>query len=143
VLLGEKLTGLGVGKFVGPGGKSEPGETAPETAVREVHEEVGLSVDPGHLVPIATISYPFVGRDHLSQRSFAFMTTAFRGTVKPSNELVATWWPLDEIPFHKMWPDAGIWLPRALGGEFVEATFTIGLNNEVLGHTLGSGPESS
>jgi 8-oxo-dGTP pyrophosphatase MutT (NUDIX family) len=45
VLLGEKLTGLGIGKIVGPGGKQEPGESPVETALREVYEEVGLTLE--------------------------------------------------------------------------------------------------
>ena len=73
VLLGEKLTGLGVGKVVGPGGKQEPGETPVATAVREVREEVCLALSPENLVPLARITYPFVGRPKLSQRSHAFV----------------------------------------------------------------------
>ena len=32
-----------------PGGRSEPGETAEETAVREIKEEVGITLDPTKL----------------------------------------------------------------------------------------------
>src|ERR1700722_6338006 len=41
LLLGLKKTGFGAGKFVGPGGHIEPGETPAEAAVRGGHEESG------------------------------------------------------------------------------------------------------
>ena len=136
VLLGEKLTGLGVGKIVGPGGKQEPGESPVETALREVHEEVGLMVGAEALFPLARVTYPFVGRGELSQRSHAFVTRVWRGEVRASPEIDATWWPLSELPVHRMWSDAALWLPRALAGEFVEATFEIGPLDEVLSQTM-------
>jgi len=132
VLLGEKLTGIGVGKIVAPGGKSEASEPPELTAVREIHEEVGLVVKVEHLTHIATIRYPFVGRPELSQRSFAYLARSFEGEVRASNELAATWWPVAEIPFDRMWADATLWLPRALRGEFVDATITIGPDNNVV-----------
>jgi len=132
VLLGEKLTGIGQGKIVAPGGKSENTESPAHTAVREIREEVGLSVNPQALVPIAEISYPFYSRPELSQRSFAFLCTDFSGELRPSRELDATWWPVAAIPFDRMWADAGLWLPRALTGDYVRATIEIGLDNEVL-----------
>ncbi|MDP4971978.1 MAG: NUDIX domain-containing protein, partial [Pontimonas sp.] len=58
VLLGEKLTGLGIGKIVGPGGKQEPGESPVETALREVREEVGLTLEAEALFPLARVTYP-------------------------------------------------------------------------------------
>jgi 8-oxo-dGTP diphosphatase len=126
VLLGEKLTGLGVGKIVGPGGKLEQGETPHEAAIREVREEVGVRVERKALIPIARIEYPFVDRPHLSQRSHAFVATAWDGVVAASDELSATWWPVDGLPFDRMWSDATLWLNRALAGEFLQATFSIG-----------------
>ncbi len=34
----------GTAAFMNPGGKYEPGETAPQTLVRELHEELGLVI---------------------------------------------------------------------------------------------------
>lgn len=38
--------------WAAPGGKRDPGETVRQTAVRELHEEVGLGLDPDRLVPV-------------------------------------------------------------------------------------------
>lgn len=40
----------GTGRFILPGGKYEPGESAEQAAVRECREELGLALDPAGLV---------------------------------------------------------------------------------------------
>lgn len=132
ILLGKKNTGLGQGRWVGPGGKVEPGESLVEAALRELCEEVGLVATPEHLQPIARLHYPFPTRPHLSQRSHAFVLETFTGTESESEELSPHWWPESDIPFDLMWADATLWLPRALRGTFVEATITIGDADDVL-----------
>jgi len=124
VLLGEKLTGLGVGKFVGAGGKLESGESARAAAVREVAEELGVIVIARDLVAISDITYPFVDKDEWSQRSFGFIARTWAGTPAATAELAPRWFPIDAIPFDRMWADARLWLPRALDGEFVDATYS-------------------
>lgn len=136
VLLGEKLTGFGAGKIVGPGGKHEQGETALQCAVREVREEVGIILEPDHLVPLARISYPFIGRPQLSQRSHVFMVRQWEGEPVATSEIRPTWWPVDSLPLEGMWSDVKLWLPRALAGEFLEATLEIGPRDDVLSHDM-------
>jgi len=42
----------GTDKFMHPGGKPEPGETAAEAASRELLEEVGIEISAEHLEPL-------------------------------------------------------------------------------------------
>ncbi|GGJ19245.1 NUDIX hydrolase [Paenarthrobacter histidinolovorans] len=42
----------GTDKFMHPGGKPEPGETAAQAAARELSEEVGIEVSPEQLEPL-------------------------------------------------------------------------------------------
>jgi 8-oxo-dGTP diphosphatase len=121
VLLGRKLTGIGTGRVVGPGGKLEPEETAAEAAVREVFEEVGLVVATAALQPVARLSYEFPHRPEWSQASTAFLARDWTGTPVPSRELEPAWFPLATLPLAEMWDDARLWLPRALSGDYVSA----------------------
>lgn len=132
ILLGSKGRGLGEGRIVGPGGKVMAGESPADAATREVAEEVTMAVRPGDLVHRATIHYPFLERPQHSQRSFVFTATRFSGEPNSTEELIPEWFPVSDIPWGEMWDDARRWLPRVLAGEFVEATFTIGLDDRVV-----------
>ena len=126
VLLGEKRLGLGQGKVVAPGGKLEPGEDAAAAAVREVNEEVGILLGRESLELVGDLSYLFPTRPEWSQRSWAFVARGAWGDPIPSEELHAGWAPLEQIPFDRMWDDASHWLPDALAGVFIQATFEFG-----------------
>jgi 8-oxo-dGTP pyrophosphatase MutT (NUDIX family) len=133
ILLGEKLTGLGTGKFVGAGGKLESGESAVDAAVREVAEELGVLVVPADLEPISVITYPFVDRDEWSQRSHGFIARNWEGEPTASSELDPQWFDMTELPFDRMWADAATWLPQALAGEFVERTIPFRADGTIVG----------
>ncbi len=129
VLLGRKKKGLGLGKYVAPGGKVEPGENVPEAMVREVLEEVGLAVAVADLSGRGVLTYIFPHRPAWSQQSSVFVTRTWTGRERESDELAPEWFPVDELPLQSMWDDAKHWLPAALAGEPVEATFSFGPDN--------------
>lgn len=111
VLLIEKQRGVGDGKVNGPGGKLEPGETPRECVVREVREEVAVTVDPRK-----------VGELHFTFGDDPFMFVhVFRaddpsGEPEPSAEAEPFWCPVDEIPYDRMWEDDRYWVPHLLDG---------------------------
>lgn len=49
LLAGQKLRGFGAGEMVFPGGKPTGHESSSETAIRELHEETGLAINPAEL----------------------------------------------------------------------------------------------
>lgn len=126
VLLGYKRTGLGLGRVVGIGGKVEAGETVTEAAVREVHEETGLTVDASDLQPVGLFEYLFPSRPAWSQRSHVFLCRDSRGEAVETDEIIPAWFALEDVPLDRMWDDARRWLPHVLRGGVASATYTFG-----------------
>ena len=135
VLLGRKKFGLGEGNLVGPGGKLEPGESPADAAVREVFEEVSISIRPQDLMLVGELTYPFTHHPKFSQKSWAFVCREWEGEAVESDELVPEWHLLESIPLDRMWDDAKHWLPHALAGQFVRATFIFGADARTVAST--------
>ncbi len=116
LLLIRKKRGLGAGKVTAPGGRIEPGESAIEAAVRELHEEVGLRVDlrEHHVVEVGDLSFQFA--DGFALRVLVFRSRGAEGEPRESDEAAPFWCPVDALPFHAMWADDEHWLPLLLAG---------------------------
>ncbi len=119
VLLIHKKTGLGAGKINGPGGKIEPGESPLEAARREVREE--LQVEVGALRERGELHFDFV--DGLRLHCVVFHGTEFEGVPTETREAKPEWFPLDSVPYERMWADDRHWLPQLLRGEKFRAWF--------------------
>ncbi len=111
-LLIRKKRGLGAGKINAPGGRIEPGESPEEAAVREAHEEVGVTAEPprrrGHL--------RFQFTDGYGLECYVLSSDGCSGEVRETDEAIPLWTPLDALPFAEMWADDRLWLPLMLAG---------------------------
>ena len=116
VLLIHKKTGHGAGRINGPGGKLDANEGLIAGACREVLEEVGLTV---HNAQVG-LEMRFVEQAGPQWLGFALTATDYSGEPIETEEAKPFWCPIAEVPYHRMWPDDAIWLPKLLGGEFVE-----------------------
>ncbi len=119
VLLIHKKTGLGAGKINVPGGKLEPGESPLDAARREVREELHLEV--GGLREMGVLHFEFV--DGLKLHCVVFHGTEFEGVPTETREARPEWFPIDAVPYDRMWADDRHWLPRMLRGETFRAWF--------------------
>lgn len=69
-----------------PGGRMEAGETPEQCAIREVQEELGLTIRNPQLAMVQAL-----GRDG-TYRLAVFATTDFSGLLRPSDEIAGHKW---------------------------------------------------
>jgi len=131
ILLIHKKTGLGAGKINGPGGKLEPGESALESAVRELQEE--LHITPTDLEEMGILHFQFV--QGLSLHCTVFRGYQFTGTPTETREARPEWFDFDKIPFDRMWEDDIFWLPKMLENQKFDAWFHFD-NDQMLSHCI-------
>ena len=131
ILLIHKKRGLGQGKINGPGGRLEPGETPAQCAVREVREELLIeALDP---VERGTLSFQFA--DGYSLFCTVFTSVAFTGTPTETPEARPEWFPVNAVPYARMWADDALWLPRMIEGWNFTGTFLFD-GDAMLGHEV-------
>ncbi|MCX5142864.1 NUDIX domain-containing protein [Streptomyces sp. NBC_00338] len=111
------------GRWDLPVGKSEPGEPITETAVRELYEETGLTVDPGSLTFAHIIHGAWGVESPNGFLTVVFATHEWTGEPEnrePHKHSQVRWINVDSIP-----------------GDFVDAT------SNALHRYLGGGPDVS
>ena len=135
ILLIHKKRGLGAGKVTGPGGKLDPGETLSECAQRELTEELGVVA---HEVTFSgELLFQFV--DGLALHVTVFRTDGCEGEPIESDEAAPLWFPVDEIPYHKMWADDYLWMPLMLAQKPFVGRFLFD-DDAMVGYKLEKGP---
>ena len=113
ILLIEKQRGIGAGKINGPGGKIDPGETPLQCAVREVQEELHITVkDP---IKMGELFFDMSTMPNIY--CHVFIGTEFEGTPTATDEAIPRWTKISEIPFDQMWEDDQHWLKDMIAGK--------------------------
>ena len=132
VLLGKKKRGFGMGKLNGIGGKLEPGESPEIGVIREVEEEVGLTIPRSALQLGGEITFRFPFMKAFDHFVHVFVASDWSGEPMETDEMLPSWFSIDKIPFEQMWQDDAYWLPLVLQGKCIEAEFTFGDDNETV-----------
>jgi 8-oxo-dGTP pyrophosphatase MutT (NUDIX family) len=129
VLLGMKKRGFGVGKLNGYGGKVHEGETIEQAAVRELKEEARIDAKPSDLEKVAIIDFYFSDvptEKNWNQTVHVYFLRTWKGDLEETEEMKPLWYSLKKLPMDKMWVDDEYWLPKALEGKKMKASFTFG-----------------
>ncbi|MHA7273379.1 8-oxo-dGTP diphosphatase [Arthrobacter sp. TMT4-20] len=132
VLLGLKKTGFGAGRIVTLGGGVEPGETAPQAAVREVAEESGVVVGVAQLTQLGRIRWRFPAQPAADMDAAIFTAVEWTGTPQPTAEVDPAWYPVDDLPWDGMWDDARHWLGSVIAGEQLDVLVTLNQDNKTV-----------
>lgn len=113
LLLIRKKRGLGGGKINAAGGRLEAGESPKECAVRELQEELCITVtDPKYAGEIL-----FQFKDGYSFHLIVYMGSNFEGIPTETDEAMPLWIPVNAIPYDEMWADDIFWVPTMLQNE--------------------------
>ncbi len=102
------------GQWACPGGRLEPGETAETAALREVEEEIGLTLPPEHVLGCLD--------DYATRSGFVMTPVVVWGiadaVLRPDPGEVAS---VELLPIEELSPDRVVLIPGPAGGEPVLA----------------------
>ncbi|MGI6546474.1 MAG: NUDIX hydrolase [Fastidiosipilaceae bacterium] len=103
----KKENDLNAGKWIGVGGKFEPGESPDDCLIREVCEETGLRLTAYRCRGVITFIYD----DNEAEYMHLFTATEFEGEPKVEcSEGVLRWVPIPEVPTLNIWPGDRVFL---------------------------------
>ncbi len=132
ILLAKKKRSFGVGKWNGYGGKLDEGETPLQAIVREVKEESNLIVPESSFVELGFIDFYFDDKPEWDQRVVIYKVDDFSGEPEETEEMMPTWFNINEIPWNEMWKGDDQWIPFVIEGKKVKGEIHFTDNGEAL-----------
>jgi 8-oxo-dGTP diphosphatase len=133
ILLAMKKRGFGIGKWNGPGGKVEPGETIEQAAIRECQEEIGIT--PHNIKLVGRLHFFMPNDPNFEHDCSIFSCRDWEGEPTESEEMRPEWFTEQSIPYADMWPDDTVWMPLLLADKLFAGTINTS-ESELISHTI-------
>lgn len=130
VLLAMKKRGFGAGKWNGSGGKKNDGETIKEAAIREVKEEIGVTIRS--LKKAATVYFYFTEKQEWNEKCTVYLCNKWVGDPVESEEMKPQWFKINEIPYDQMWEADVYWISKIMGGKKITADILFDGNQKLV-----------
>ncbi len=128
VLLGFKKRGFGQGYYVGIGGKVDEGESIDQGIIREIQEEIEVTVKPENLKKSGVVNFyfPQIPDESWNMEVHAYLINSWKGEPQETSEIKPSWYKKDNMPYDQMWDDARLWIPQVLSGMAVNHEYMLG-----------------
>ena len=94
----------GTSVWMQPGGKPEPGETPAETLARELHEELGVRLDPSELEPLGTFTTAAANEAGTTLVADVFRAVIEHPVVADAEIDAVMWMHPDDFARHQLAP---------------------------------------
>ena len=102
-------------------------ETSREALIREVKEEIDVTIDAFHNT--GKVRFLFPHKPKWNQDVDIFIVKTWTGIPKETEVIQPMWFNINTLPFSQMWNDAPYWIPLLLEGKVISATFLYGEGN--------------
>ncbi|MDD1960261.1 NUDIX domain-containing protein [Pseudomonas sp. 39004] len=94
----------GTQAFMQPGGKIDAGETPVAALVRELHEELGLRIDPAQAIPLGRFSAPAANEPGHEVQAELFRVDSAEAVVPAAEIEEVVWLAADQAPALELAP---------------------------------------
>ena len=112
LLRNKKKNDINEGKWLGIGGKFEPGETPEECVCREVYEETGLILDDQVMRGVITFS----SEGYEDEYIYVFTSDKYHGKIRECDEGELHWIRKDELTDINVWEGDRLFLKLLIEG---------------------------
>ncbi|MFT0516722.1 NUDIX hydrolase [Pseudomonas faucium] len=94
----------GTQAFMQPGGKIDAGETPVQALARELHEELGLRIDPAQAIPLGQFSAPAANEPGFEVQAQLFRVDCAEQVVPAAEIEEVVWLAADQLPALQLAP---------------------------------------
>lgn len=118
--LGKPDKKVGANQWNAPGGRVNPGESIRDACIREIREEIAVSISADSIDLGSYLACTVVGKENLTHLYIAIVRDWQDEPQINCDEFTELkWFPINNLPFNEMIAGDRHWVERFLQGEYV------------------------